>query len=424
MGRLLWLLAVLLLPGCGRSAPAQEPAQAPPVRVVVAKAVQRTVPITGEYIAHTAALATVDIKARAGGMLTGVHFAPGDYVSAGQLLFTIQPDEYEASLQSAQAMLDKASADLYLAKSDTSIDVSRSQLAQERADLEKSVRNLARYRPLAAERAVTQVDLDSAIAAEQVAQSKVAGAQTKIRDGELQQRVAIAQAQADVEQHAASLRKAQLNLSYTQIRSPVSGIIGFLKIDKGNVVGSDSPPLATVSTIDPMRVLFSVSEVEYLDLIHRLQDEEETRAPELPLQLILADNSVYPFEGHPKSLDRAVDPKTGTIAIEGLFPNPPGRLGILRPGLFGRVRITLGFDHDAVLVPQRAVTPSLGSNTVYVVRKDNKVSLRTIGLGRRVGSDYIVASGLRAGETVVVEGTQKVQPGSAVIATAPASSEK
>ena len=424
MVRLVLLVTVLLCYGCGHAAPAQESAQTPPVRVVVARTAQKTVPITGEYIAHTAALATVDIKARVGGTLTGVYFSPGDYVRSGQLLFTIQPDEYQASLQSAEAALDKASADLYGAKSDTTIDVSRSELAQDRANFEKSERNLARYRPLAAARAVTQVDLDDAVAAERVAQSKVAGAQAKIRDGELQQRVAIAQARADVEQNAATVRKAQLNLSYTQIRSPVSGIIGFLKIDKGNVVGSDSPPLATVSTIDPMRVLFSVSEVEYLDLVHRLQENEETRAPELPLQLILADNSVYPLEGHPKSLDRAVDPKTGTIAIEGLFPNPPGSLGILRPGLFGRVRITLGFDHDAVLVPQRAVTQSLGSNTVYVVGKDKKASLRTIQLGRRAGSDYVVTSGLEAGETVVVEGIQKVQPGSAVIATAPASSEK
>ena len=285
-------------------------------------------------------------------------------------------------------------------------------------------RKLARYRPLAAENAVTQVDLDEAIAAEEVARAKVTAAQELVKDATVQRRVAIEQARAVVEQNEAAVKKDEINLGYTRITAPVAGLIGFVKVDKGNLVSADSPPLATISTIDPMAVQFALTEVDYLNLVHRLQRANQNSAPDLPLELILADGTVYPFKGRPQSLDRAIDPRTGTIAVIGTFPNPPGSLGILRPGLFGRVRIVLGFNHDAVLVPQRAVVQQQGSDTVYVVGKDKKVSLRSVRLGQRTGSDYVVTSGLGAGETVVVEGTQKVQPGSSVVATAPASSEK
>jgi membrane fusion protein (multidrug efflux system) len=219
-------------------------------------------------------------------------------------------------------------------------------------------------------------------------------------------------------------KKDEINLGYTQIRAPVSGLIGFVKVDKGNVVGPGSPALATISTIDTMGVQFALTEIDYLNLVHRLQDAKEHKAPDLPLDLILADNTRYPQHGRPQSLDRAVNPNTGTIAVQGTFPNPPGSLDILRPGLFGRVRIVLGFHRDAILVPQLAVVQQQSSDAVYVVDKDNKVALRTIRVGQRVGADYVVEAGLKAGETVVLEGTQKVQPGSTVAAAAPVSKER
>ncbi len=385
---------------------------------------RKTIPITGDYVARTTAVATVDVKARVTGVLTGIHFEQGHLVERGQLLFTIAPDEYQASLAASRALLDKARADLNKAESDSSPQVKRAQLAQEQADLLSAARKLARYRPLAAENAVTQVDLDEAIAAEEVARAKVTAAQELVKDATVQRRVAIEQARAVVEQNEAAVKKDEINLGYTRITAPVAGLIGFVKVDKGNLVSADSPPLATISTIDPMAVQFALTEVDYLNLVHRLQRANQNSAPDLPLELILADGTVYPFKGRPQSLDRAIDPRTGTIAVIGTFPNPPGSLGILRPGLFGRVRIVLGFNHDAVLVPQRAVVQQQGSDTVYVVGKDKKVSLRSVRLGQRTGSDYVVTSGLGAGETVVVEGTQKVQPGSSVVATAPASSEK
>jgi len=425
--RLSALSIAVAFAGCSSSSAtetAETAATPPPVPVVVAKIVQKTVPITGEYIARTVAVATVDVKARVSGMLAGVDFEPGQVVKRGQLLFTIAPDEYDASLQASRALLAKAKADLDKALSDTAPDVKRAQLAQEQADLESAVRRLARYRPLAAQRAVTQVDLDDAIAAEQVARSKVTAAQELVRDAVVQKRVAIEQARAVVEQNEAAVKKDEINLSYTRIRAPVSGLIGFVKVDKGNVVGPASPPLATISTIDPMGVQFALTEIDYLNLVHRLQDAKEHNAPDLPLDLILADNTPYPQHGRPQSLDRAVNPNTGTIAVQGTFPNPPGSLDILRPGLFGRVRIVLGFHRNAVLVPQLAVVQQQSSDAVYLVDKDDKVALRTIRVGQRVGSDYVVEAGLKAGDTVVLEGTQKVQPGSTVIAAAPVSKER
>jgi RND family efflux transporter MFP subunit len=252
---------------------------------------------------------------------------------------------------------------------------------------------------------VTQLDLDQAVAAEQVARSKVAADAELVTDAEVLKHANILQARAVVEQNQAEVQKAEIDLGYTQIRAPVSGLIGFIKVDKGNLVGPASPPLATISTIDPMGVQFALTEIDYLNLVHRLQVAGEHTAPDLPLELILADNTVYPFKGRP--------------------PNPPGSLEILRPGLFGRVRIVLGFNHDAVLVPQRAVIPQQGSDAVYIVGQDHKVALRTVRLGQRIGSENVVVeSGLKAGETVVLEGTQKVTPGSTVVATAPASSER
>jgi membrane fusion protein (multidrug efflux system) len=422
------LVAMSALAACGRSADnaaAAADATPPPVAVVVAKVVQKTVPITGEYIARTVALETVDVKARVSGMLTGVSFKPGRLVKQNELLFSISPDVYAASLASARALLAKAQADLNRALNDTSPNVKRAQQAQDQADLQSALRKLARYRPLAAERAVTQLDLDQAVAAEQVARSKVAADAELVTDAEVLKHANILQARAVVEQNQAEVQKAEIDLGYTQIRAPVSGLIGFIKVDKGNLVGPASPPLATISTIDPMGVQFALTEIDYLNLVHRLQVAGEHTAPDLPLELILADNTVYPFKGRPQALDRAVDPKTGTIAVQGLFPNPPGSLEILRPGLFGRVRIVLGFNHDAVLVPQRAVIPQQGSDAVYIVGQDHKVALRTVRLGQRIGSENVVVeSGLKAGETVVLEGTQKVTPGSTVVATAPASSER
>jgi membrane fusion protein, multidrug efflux system len=426
LSRYMLMFSALLGSACGgptRNEQAVAAAPPAPVTVVVAQTVRRTVPITGEYIAHTVAVATVDVKARVTGEVTGIAFAPGELVHRGQLLFTIAPEQYRTTLDASRAVLAKAHADLDKAQSDTSSEVKRAQLAQEQADLESAARKLARYRPLAAEQAVTQVDLDEAIAAERVGQAKVTAARALVKDAEVQRRIAIEQARAVVQQDQSFVKRDELNLSYTRITAPLDGLIGFVKIDKGNIVGPDSPPLATISTVDPMGVQFGLTEMDYLNIVRRLQATNERSAPDLPLTLILGDNVVYPLTGRPQSLDRAVDPRTGTISVLGTFPNPAHALQILRPGLFGRVRIVLGFNRDAVLVPQRAVVQQQASDVVYVVGKDKKVALRSVRLGARQGSDYIVTSGLQAGETVVVEGTQKVQPGTTVVAAAPASTE-
>jgi membrane fusion protein (multidrug efflux system) len=421
------VLAVVLLAlaACQRSKPPDAPAtgaSAPPPAVVVAAAVQQTVPISREFVARTDAVQTVEIKARVAGVLEQVLFREGTEVKQGQVLFVIERGQYEALVQSARAQLSKAQADLTRAREQVEILRAQAQLEQQRAALGKTQQDVARLRPLAQEQAVPQQDLDTAIAAERYAAAQVTGAEAALKDSQLSQRVGLQQAQAAVEGARAALTQAELNLGYTTIQAPLSGMIGFLAVTKGNLVGQGQPTtLTTMSSVDPMKVIFNASELDFLAFSkERPEAKAEAKIP--PLELILADNSVYPQRGRVLGMNRTLDPKTGTILIEGLFPNP-GKM--LRPGQFGRVRADIGQHPDAVLVPQRAVQELQGAKTVLVVGPDNKVAVRTISVGDRYRNSVIVLSGLTAGERVIVEGIQKARPGMPVTpATQPLTPEK
>jgi len=336
----------------------------------------KTVPIYGEYVARTEARQAVEVRARVGGYLEKVLFKEGSQVRAGQLLLVIDPRPYKAALQEA-----------------------RGSLAQAQASLEKAQKDVARLRPLVVEDAAPQVDLDNAESAVQYSR-------------------------ASIDKARAAIAKAELDLKFTEIRSPIAGTIGKEEVAVGNLVSRDQTLLTTVSSWDPMRVVFSISEIDYL----RRAQMFHSGSPFLPdhnaapFELIIADDSVYPFRGRLSFVDRTLNLTTGTLNVYVSFPNPNQ---LLRPGLFGRVRIMLEERPNTLLVPQRAVQIMQGVQNVLVVVNDDKVALRTVTLGERYQDFFIVTEGLKPGDRVVVDGLQRAIPGQKVAPTVqPVSQER
>ena len=410
----LTVLAVTLLTAsaCDRKAKeAKGTAASPPPAVVVAMVEQRTVPIVRDFVARTEAIPTVDVRARVPGVLEKVLYKEGSEVKQGQVLFEIQRAEYSAALDSAKAQLAKANADLIRAKDTSVVDRARAQLEQRKADLEKANRDVLRYQPLAEARAIPQQDLDTARSAEKVAAAGVDVAEAALKDSQLVQRTQIQLSEAAVESAKAAVTQADLNLGYTQVTAPISGIIGKIMVAPGNLVGKAEPTLlTTISAVDPIYAEFPVAEADYLKLAAqiRLDAQGRGRDTERRLQLFLADDTIFPEKGRSVFVGRGFDPKTGTINVQAEFPNPKR---VLRSGQFARVRGTVEERPDAVLVSQLAVQEQQGAKTVMVVEAGDKVALRPITLGDRVGDLYIVTAGLKAGERVIVDGVQKVRPG-------------
>jgi RND family efflux transporter MFP subunit len=416
------LAAIALLTlttGCNREGGSKESkaaqAEPPPPTVIVAEIPQQTVHVSGDFVARTEAVPTVEIRARISGVLEEVRFREGSEVKQGQVLFVIQQEEYKAAVQSARALLAKAQADLTRARDVSVIDRARARLDEAKADLGRTKQDVARYRPLAEQKAIPQQDLDTAVSKEQVSAAAVEGADAALKDAVLNQRTQIQLAEAAVESAKASVIQADLNLKYTVVDSPISGIVGKLNVDRGNLVGKgEATALATVSAVDPMFVDFSVAEAEYLRLVKRLpalgRGELKKDAP-ATLELVLSDGTTFPHKGRPVFVDRAIDQKTGTIQVRAEFPNPER---VLRSGQFGRVRAITDEVADAILVPQVAVTELQGAKTVLVVGEGDKVALRTVTLGEPYEQFYIVTAGLKPGERVIIEGIQKARPGTKV----------
>jgi membrane fusion protein (multidrug efflux system) len=408
------ILGVLVLTlGCDRAKDAKKdaPPPPPPPRVVVAEVMQRTVPILRDFTARTDAIPTVEVRARVPGVLEQVLFKEGTEVQQGQTLFVIQREEYAAAVESARAQLAKAQADLTRARDTSIVDRARAQVDVRKAELGKAQQDVNRYRPLAEARAIPQQDLDTSLAQEKVTVANVEAANAALRDSQLVQRTEIQVAEAAVQSAKASISQAELNLGYTTVQSPINGIIGRIQVDRGNLVGKSEPTLlATVSAVDPIYASFAVAEADYLRLAPRVRLDPQGRARDSAseLQLFLADDSLFPQKGRFVFVDRAVDPKTGTIGVQAAFPNPEK---VLRPGQFARVRGVIDERSNAVLVPQLAVQEEQGSKTVLVVGDGDKVALRSVTLDERIGDLYIVTAGLKPGERVIVEGLQKVRPG-------------
>jgi membrane fusion protein (multidrug efflux system) len=401
---------LIISTGCKGKNAANSGAAAPPPAVVVAEVSQQTIPIYSEFVGQTGALETVELRARVEGVLVKVYFKEGSFVKKGQLLFTIDKRPFAAALQSAKALAAKAAADLAQARERTDVIQAQAELADAQSVLTRADQDVNRLGPLAKEKAVTELDLDAAVAAQKSARAQVDARKANLANREGAVKYTIERTQAELSAAKARIIQAELDLSYCDIHSPISGIIGFLQVDEGNLVGrGDATLLATVSASDPLMVDFTISETEYLKLTD-FKTGDRTRGA-LRFDLLLSDESVHPFQGAFKVLDRTIDPQTGTMKAQATFPNPGS---YLRPGQFARLRVAIAERENAILVPQRAIQELQGAKTVLVVDAQNTVSVRTIKLGDKADKDVVVLEGLSGGERVIVEGMQKVRPGGQV----------
>ncbi len=389
------LLAACIVPsGCSHANSDNEAnAQPPPPQVVVERVRRETVPITEDYQASLGAVESVEVRARVEGTLEEAPFKEGELVRKGALIFRIQQGEYVAALRAAQAQLATGRAQVAQAKGN---------LFSREAALKRANTTVARNIPLAADRAIPQKDLDNALQSAEIAKGDVAVA-----------RAQIASANAAVLAGQAAVDNAQINVGYTTVFAPVTGLIGFLNYDVGNVVGgSTTQVLDTISAIDPIKVTFSLDEPTYLALFRNRANANVQSLRDQDLRIILANDQTYPYPGRIYTYNPTIDPKTGTLAVEARFPNPDG---LLRPGGFVRVRLIIERRTDALLVPQTAITKTQGVDTVFVVNDKNEVVLRSVTLGPQFNQAYVVQSGVNPGDRVIVEGTQKVQPGQKVV---------
>ena len=380
-----------------------------PPTVVVSQVEQRNVPIYSEFVGQTEASQTVEVRARAQGMLEKIFFKEGTVVRKGQVLLQIQKNEYQAKVLSAKAALAKAEADLAQARERVDVIQAEAKLAEANTTHGLARSDLARYVPLAKENAVTQIDLDAARAKEETTKAEVNAAQATLTNRTAAVKYNVEQSTAVVSSAKADLALAEINLTYCTIYSPITGIIGLQSVNEGNLVGKNEPTLlTTISSSSSLDVDFSISEAYMLQLTKSGKAGSRRGAA---CQLLLADNSVYDQEGRFSVVDRTVDPKTGTLKVRASFPNAANQL---RPGQFARVRVAAEERANAVLVPQVAVQELQSAKYVLVVDSDNKIVQRTITVADRIDDSFIVTDGLKAGERVVTEGVQKVRPGMVV----------
>jgi membrane fusion protein (multidrug efflux system) len=374
---LLVLAASLFSSGCReKNAQAGNP---PAVDVEVVQVQQKDVPIYGEWIGTLDGLVDADVRAQVTGYLLKQAYVEGSFVRKGQLLFQIDPRPFEATLDQAKAQLVEA----------------RAQLANAEATQLQGELNVNKYTPLVKEQAATQQDLDNAVQTNVAAKATVLNSKAAIQAAE------------------AAVKYAQINLDFTRLIAPIDGIVGQAQLQVGALVNTSSSAITTVSTVDPIKVFFTVSEQEYLAFNRQYPTEASRQAEEkrLPLELILADGTTYAKKGKVSFADRAVNQNTGAIRIAGLFDNPGN---ILRPGQYARIRAATTIRQGALLVPQRAVSELQGTYQVAVVDNSSKVSIATVTVGERVGSMWVVENGLKLGDRVVAEGVQKVRPGAQV----------
>jgi RND family efflux transporter MFP subunit len=347
-----------------------------PLDVEVVQVEQKEIPIYGEWIGTLDGFTNADVRAQVTGYILRQGYQEGAFVRKGQLLFEIDPRPFQAALDQTEGQLAQAKAIL-----------ANAQAVQRRTELDVN-----RYTPLAKEQAASQQDLDNSIQNNMAAKATVATAEAQIKTAE------------------AAVETAKINLDFTRLVAPIDGIAGQAQLQVGALVNLGSGPVTSVSTVDPIKVYFTVGEPQYLAWRKRFPTEvtREEANKSLRLELILADGSTYPYQGKFYFSDRQVNESTGAIRIAGLFPNPGN---ILRPGGYGKVRAAIRVQPDALLVPQRAVSELQGGYQVAVVDGESKINIRAVKVGDRVGNQWIIAEGLKQGDRVVAEGVQKVRPG-------------
>ncbi|MCU1305042.1 MAG: efflux transporter, family, subunit [Candidatus Sulfotelmatobacter sp.] len=383
------LLAAALLLIVATHLRAKPKAQAAPLPVAeVAPVEQRDVPVCGEWIGTLTGQVNADIKAQVTGYLLTQNYKEGSYVTKGQLLFEIDPRTFQAALDQAKGQLAQAEAQLVQGEA---------QLATAEANELKSQLDVQKYGPLAKADAVSKQDFDHAVQTNLANKAQVQAA-----------KAAISAAKAQIQANQAAVETATINLNFTRIVSPINGVAGIAQAQVGDLVGTNSGTLTTISTLDPIRDYFSVSEQEYLALRKQFSG---SNAEHWKLQLILADGTKYSHAGEFYFADRQVNQNTGAIQLAALFANPGN---VLRPGQYGKVRATMRVQKNALLIPQAAVNEQQGSYVVYVVGDDGKVAVRTVHVGDRTGTMWVIQAGLNPGERVIAEGQQNLRPGMAV----------
>ncbi|HUO32191.1 MAG TPA: efflux RND transporter periplasmic adaptor subunit [Bryobacteraceae bacterium] len=365
----------------------------------VAAVQQRDLPIEREWVGTLNGMVNADIKAQVTGYLLRQDYAEGSFVSKGQLLFEIDPRPFQAAVDQAVGQLAQARAQM--AQAQAGLVQAQAQLASAEANQRKSQLDEERYTPLLEQQAVTRQDLDNAVQTNRANKAQVAAAQAQVETSKAQ----IEAARAGVTAAEAVLETAKVNLGFTRLTSPIDGIAGVASVQVGNLVGPAANAITTVSTLDPIKANFTVSEQEYLSLTRGNALEK------LRLTLVLADGSVHSHPGKFSFADRQVDPTTGAIQLTGLFPNPGNRL---RPGQYAKVRAGIGVRQGTLLIPQRAVLDTQGAYTVAVVDANNTVRFTRVKVGDRLGPDWIVDEGLKAGERVVTDGLFHLRPGGVV----------
>src|SRR5580704_6163141 len=379
IGGILGLIVPALIVGAGCTSKTAQGAQPGTSDVEVVQVQKEDVPIYAEWIGTLDGLVNADVRAQVTGYLLKQGYQEGAFVEQGQLLFQIDPRPFQAALDQAQGQLAQAQAALANAKA-----------VQRRTELD-----VQRYTPLAEQQAASQQDLDNSV------QNNFAAIAT------------VETAKAQIKTYEAAVETAKINVDFTRLIAPIDGIAGQAQLQVGALVTPGSGIVTSVSTVDPIKVYFTVGEPQYLAWrkrfpteISRLEADKELR-----LQLVLADGSMYPHEGKFYFADRQVNEATGAIRIAGLFPNPNN---ILRPGGYAKVRAVIRTQPGALLVPQRAVSELQGGYQVAVVDAGNKVDVRTVAVGDRVDNRWIITSGLNAGDRVVVEGVQRMRTGAHV----------
>jgi membrane fusion protein (multidrug efflux system) len=429
LGALLTAVMVLMSSGC-RETP--KPTGAAPVPVKVTPVIQRDVPIYREWIGTTVGYVTAQIRPRVSGYLVSQEYREGMPVKSGDLLFRIDPRQYQNALDQARGKLEQSQAQLAQARSQlaqnlSEVEQAKAQVRQAESDLAKAVANqtktqleVERYTPLLARGAISQQLLDNTVQnnlaneatvqAERANLDKTRASVERAQAGVDKARADVAAADAAIVQATAARDEAQLNLDWTRVLSPITGVAGIKKADVGDLVGA-STVLTTVASIDPIYVQFDLTEQQYL----RWREARGLASPgRFRIELILADGRVYAQVGTAEILGLEVSATTGTIPVRASFPNPGN---VLRPGQYARVRVAVYVSKGALLVPQSAVRDTQGLLQVGLVGPDDTVSLRTIQAGERVGALWIIERGLEPGQRVILEGLEKVKTGDKVAPT-------
>jgi len=376
IGGVLGLIVLALIIGAVRPSRKALGAQPSASDVEVVQVEKKDVPIYAEWIGTLDGLVNADVRAQVTGYLLKQGYQEGAFVKQGQLLFQIDPRPFQAALDQAQGQLAQAQA----------------ALANARAVQRRTELDVQRYTPLAEQQAASQQDLDNSV------QNNLAAIAT------------VETAKAQIKTYEAAVETAKINLDFTRLVAPIDGIAGQAQLQVGALVTPGSGVVTSVSTVNPIKVYFTVGEPQYLDWRRRFPTESSRLEADkgLRLQLILADGSTYPVEGKFSFADRQVNESTGAIRIAGLFPNPNN---VLRPGGYAKVRAVIRTQPGALLVPQRAVSELQGGYQVAVLDPENKVDVRTVTVGDRVDNRWIIASGLNPGDRVVAEGVQRMRTG-------------